>query len=144
MRIEPKTDQQLREIEESNLLPDGTYDFEVISAVDKQSKSGNDMAEIKLRIDDERQHIITDYLVAIDSMAYKVKHFAESVGLLDEYNAGHMPAEQMVGCVGRAKIKTQAAKGEYKAKNVVADYVPNASAQPRAKAPADLDDEIPF
>lgn len=143
MRIEPKTDQQLREIEESSLLPEGVYDFEVISAVEKLSKTGNEMVEIKVRVETERSYIITDFLVAIDSMAYKIKHFAESVGLLEEYKAGHMPAEQMVGSVGKAKVAIQAAKGEYKAKNVIRDYIP-AKNGAVTRAPADLDDEIPF
>jgi hypothetical protein len=145
MRVEPKTTQQLREIEESSLLADGTYDFEVIGAVEKQSAKGNDMVELKIRIEEDRPYIIADYLVSIDSMAYKIRHFAESVGLVDEYERGVLPADQMIGCTGKAKIKTQPAKGEYRAKNVVADYVKVEGASAAKKpAMADLDDEIPF
>lgn len=145
MRVEPKTAQQLREIEESSLLADGTYDFEVIAAVEKTSAKGNDMVELKIRIEEERSYVVADYLVSIDSMAYKIRHFAESVGLVDEYERGTLPADQMIGCTGKCKIKTQPAKGEYRAKNVVADYIKvEGASAPKKPAMADLDDEIPF
>lgn len=150
MRFEPKTQ---KKIDEESLLPAGVFHFLVASAEDKQSKAGNDMAEIKIKIEDEggRTFTVIDYLVATDGMAYKLRHFAESTGLLAEYEKGEMEALIMEGRTGQCKIAVEPAKGTYRAKNVVTDYVVGAEAGPvkGAAAPAnfdrkDLDDEIPF
>lgn len=150
MRVEPKT---AKEVDEMGLLPAAIYDFIIAEADDTQSKAGNDMAVIKLKIEDEngREHKIVDYLVSIDSMAYKIRHFAESVGLLAEYEKGDMPADFMLGRTGRCKLVVQPAKGEYRAKNTVADYIVDKTAatgnpaKPQANFDrSELDDEIPF
>lgn len=142
MKFEPKTAQ---EIDESGLLPAGVYDFEVMEAEDTTSKAGNDMAALVLRVenDDGRGFKILDWLVATDGGAYKVRHFAESVGLLAEYEKGDMPAGVMIGKIGRAKIAVKPAEGQYRSKNVVADYVSGGAVAPAASRGM-ADDEIPF
>jgi hypothetical protein len=141
MRFVPKTAQ---EIESANLLDPGLYDFEVMEAEDKVSKAGNDMVALGLRIEDHegRGHKILDWLVSTDGGAYKVRHFAESVGLLAEYEKGDMPAGYMIGKTGRCKITIKAATAEFGAKNAVADYVGGAVEPP--KSAQLVDDEIPF
>lgn len=143
MRFEPKTAQ---EIDEAGLLDPGLYDFEVMEATDKESKAGNDMVELALRIEDPsgRGFKVLDWLVATDGGAYKVRHFAESTGLLAEYEKGDMPAGVMVGKTGRCKLSIKPAEGQYRAKNAVADYVGGA-VEPVGVKRTDLDDsEIPF
>lgn len=142
MRFEPKTSQ---EIDESNLLDPGLYDFEVVEAADKISRTGNEMVALALRIEDHngRGNKILDWLVATDGGAYKVRHFAESTGLLAEYEKGNMPAEFMVGRTGRCKLSIKPATGEYRAKNTVADYI-GAAVEPVTKTTTMVDDEIPF
>lgn len=153
MKFDPKTDQQLQQLEEENLLPAGVYDFEVLSAEDTHSSKGNEMAVVKLQISspDGRERTVIDYLVSTDAMAFKIKHFAESVGLMGEYQSGELAAEDMKGCVGQCKIIITPAKGEYRAKNTVADYVKKSGANSGSKpigdprpAPPPLDDDIPF
>jgi hypothetical protein len=140
MKFEPKT---AKEIDELGLLPVGEYDFLVHEAEDTQSKKGNDMAVVKLLIDGPSGEIkIVDYLVAIDSMAYKIRHFAESVGLLAEYEKGEMPAEIMVGKTGKCKLVVAPAKDGYRAKNTVSDYL--SASNPGAPKAEVIDDEIPF
>lgn len=146
MKVEPKSEQ---EVQEMGLAAVGVYDFLVVEADDKQSKVGNDMAVIKIKIEDSdgREYKIVDYLVAIDSMAYKIRHFAESVGLLTEYEKGDMPAEFFLGRTGRCKLAVQPAKGEYRAKNVVSDYLPSTKiggVPAQSFDRSELDDEIPF
>lgn len=140
MRVEPKTE---KEVQEMNLRDPGEYDFLVADATDKLSAKGNEMVELKLQLEDGdgRQFVIFDYLVSIDSMAYKVRHFAETTGLLPQYEKGDLPAELMVGHTGRCKIGVQPAKGQYQAKNVVSDYLGVGSADPVKQL---VDDEIPF
>lgn len=141
MRFEPKTDQQ---IDESGLLEPGLYDFEVMEAEEKQSKAGNDMVALILRIEDSdgRGFKVRDWLVGTEANAYKVKHFASSVGLLAEYEKGDLPAGYMVGKTGRCKIKIKPANGEYRAGNAVADYIGATVEAPKAKQL--VDDDIPF
>lgn len=140
MKFEPKS---AKEIDELGLLPAGVYDFVVAEAEDTQSKKGNDMAVVKLLIDGPDGEIkVVDYLVAIDSMAYKIRHFAEAVDLLAEYEKGEMPAEVMVGKTGKCKLVIAPPKGEYRAKNTVSDYISDSN-PPAPKAEV-LDDEIPF
>lgn len=146
MRFEPKTQKQ---IDEESLLPAGTFVFLVASAEDKLSKAGNDMAEVKIKIEDEsgRTFTVIDYLVATDGMAYKLRHFAETTGLLSEYEKGEMEAIIMEGRTGQCKIAVEPAKGTYRAKNVVTDYVvgaETAKAPAAQKTPALVDDEIPW
>lgn len=140
MRFEPKTE---KEVQEMNLRDPGEYDFLVVEAEDKLSRAGNDMAEIKLQMEDGqgRRFHITDYLVGTDGMAYKVRHFAEAVGLLAEYEKGNLPAEIMTGRTGRCKVGIKPAQGQYRAQNTVTDYIPTGDAAPVKQL---VDDEIPF
>ena len=59
MSYTPKSEEQL--IREG-LMPDGTYDFEVVETDDKPSKAGNTMLTLKLHVfdDDLNPNIITD------------------------------------------------------------------------------------
>lgn len=143
MRVEPKTE---AEIQTMNLREAGEYDFEVVDAEEKQSKSGNEMVELKVKCEgaDGRPFTIFDYLVSTDGMAYKVRNFAKATGLLAEYEKGDMAAEYMLGRTGKCKVAVQPAKGGYPAKNVIADYIGIGDAAPASKTPALVDDEIPF
>jgi hypothetical protein len=141
MKVEPKTEKQVQEM---NLRSPGEYDFLVVSAEDKLSSKGNEMAVVKLQMEDSegRNFTITDYLVSIDSMAYKVRHFAESVGLLAEYEKGDLPATYMEGRTGKCKVGVKPAEGQYSAKNIVTDYIGTGATEAPAKQLED--DEIPF
>ncbi len=150
MRFESKSES---EIAESNMIPEGEYPFEINSATEQTSKSGNEMVKLWVHIVDTegKGHGIWDYLVAIDSMAYKLRHFAEATGMLPEYEQGEMTADSMVGCTGKCKVGIQPAKDGYPAKNTIKDYikrttpVPAKGAVTKPKAATDdLDDSIPF
>lgn len=151
MRFEPKTEEELQSM---NLLEGGEYDFEVLDAKDDTSKNGNDMVKLKLGVygDGERQHWVYDYLVATEASAYKIRGFAESAGLLNEYLLGEINAEQMVGKTGRCQIGIQKDKsGQYPDKNIVRNYIKAESSGGAKKEskPANggavvMDDDIPF
>lgn len=159
MRITPKTEEQIKE--ESNVnWPAGEYEFEVVPDAtlgqnmvytkDDTSAKGNDMIVLVLRVYNAKgqSRIIIDYL--LEAMAFKLRHACEACGLLAKYQGGELHAHDFVGKTGKLKLKIQPAKGEYKEKNVVDDYIVSANAhtvakgngfQPQAEA---LDDEIPF
>ena len=147
MRFVPKS---AEDADAFGLLKPGVYDFCVQSADDGVSKAGNEMIVVDLAIEDADGDVsvVRDYLVGSDGMAYKVRHFAESTGLVALYDKGDMPASAVKGAVGRCKIAIEPAKGEYRAKNKVVDYVAPQTAEAKAaikKQTAELDDDsIPF
>jgi len=169
MKFDPKTEDELAR---ESLLPDGIYPFEVLLAADEFSKAGNEMIKLKLNVfgpDGEQVHVY-DYL--LEKLAYKLRHFADTTGLLGDYERGELTAFSCMGKTGYAKIVLEAANGGYSAKNVVKDYVardkvatkaqipltpappvhgspvkftdPKAQATMAAQAPSDFDDSIPF
>lgn len=147
MRFSPKSE---AEISEGNLLPAGTYPFQVLEATDKQSKAGNDMIALKLGIEDSNgsQRAVFDYL--LEAMEYKLRHFAEAVGLLKAYEKGELHAEMLVGLSGECRIAIKAASGGYDPKNEVKDYIKGGVdvVEPAKKSKKDeqddMDSEIPF
>jgi len=155
MRVTPLSEKEADE-QSSNLWSDGDYDFQVKSAEEKESSSGNDMFALEVWIfdSDGNRKMLFDYLVNAEKSAWKIRHFAASCGLLRSYENGTLEEGEMIDRVGRCTIGTQAAKDGYPAKNVIRGYIkasgtsesqPVARTPTRAKAPAvDLDDEIPF
>ena len=157
MRFDPKSE---REIAEANLLPPGEYDFEITDAFESVSKSsGKDMITLKIKVfaEDGSSVFVSDYL--LESVAYKLRHACEAVGLLDAYESGELDANDFKNQAGRLKLRIDKDKtGQYPDKNGVQDYVKVAapSTTPRQPAPRrqlehahsssrpDLDDEIPF
>lgn len=114
----PKTDDQLQS---ESLLPAGDYDFEVLEADERISKSNNPMLQLKLKIfgDDSTPHIF-DYIVPSSNFGErKLKAFARSVGLEAEYESGNLTADICINTAGKATIGVQDASGGYDAKNVV-------------------------
>lgn len=154
MNFNPKSE---GEVQQFNLLPDGIYDFEVMSAKDRVSKKGNEMIELKLGIwqGDKITHYIFDYLLSDDQSAYKLRHCCDTTGLIDKYDSGTLTANMFEARTGKAKIGTQKDKtGQYADKNVVRDYIPrptkseNALTQTHSAEPLPdmrpVEDDLPF
>lgn len=152
MRFTAKTD---KEIAEEKLIPEGEYSFEISGAVDKQSKAGNDMIELTVRVykPDGNFFLLSDYLM--EAMLYKVSHCAQACGLHDRYMSGELAADEFIGKTGTLKIGIQKDKnGQYPDKNVVKDYVVPKDGDAPVTIPKgkidkllskdNLDDEIPF
>jgi hypothetical protein len=159
MRFEPKS---ADEIAMDSLLPEGVYPFEVMQATDKISQAGNEMIELKLVVfgDESTPHVF-DYL--LEKLAYKLRHFAETTGLLAAYEAGELTAEMCLNKEGYCKLAVEKKAG-YDPRNTVKDYVVKdktaatqdpltavpATApqrprpQPAQQAADDFDDPLPF
>lgn len=158
MKFQPKTEDEL-----SQVLPKGTYEAEVFRAEEKQSKKGNDMLVLGLRVfgPGDKTVLVTDYIT--ESVAHKLRHFCESCELLDRYESGELEATECLGQSCTVKLKVEEDEtGQYPPKNVVGDYVvkkkaplkmatasaaakkagafPDTNAQPVGAA----DDDIPF
>ena len=120
MKFDPKTEDELAR---ESLLPDGIYPFEVLLAADEFSKAGNEMIKLKLNVfgpDGEQVHVF-DHL--LEKLAYKLRHFAETTGLLADYERGELTAFSCIGKTGYAKIVIDPAKNGYASKNAVKDYI---------------------
>lgn len=147
MKFTPKSEAQL--IEE-NLIPEGTYDYEVIQAEERQSKAGNDMIQLTLKIFDQngKERRVYDYL--LEAMQFKLIHFCESAGLTDIYETGQLTSAHCEGRSGKAIVKIEPARNGGQAKNGIQDYVVDEDATPSLPVPhlapkVDFaDDDIPF
>jgi hypothetical protein len=153
MRFTPVSEAEA-EAQSSGLWPDGTYDYEVKEATEKTSNAGNEMIELQVWLFDKEggRRMVFDYLT--EKAVWKVRQFAASCALLDQYEGGILIANEMVGRQGRCIVGTQKSEG-YAPKNVIKSYVKaNGGAAltlPRrgvakTKVPVDddLDDSIPF
>ena len=121
MNFNPKTE---KEIAESKLMPKGEYDFEVVDAFEKLSKSsGKPMIELRLKVSNGNNgRTLTDYL-SIDRQE-KLRHAADACGLLDKYNAGSVSNSDFRGKRGRLKLGIEKDRTHtYPDKNIVLDYV---------------------
>lgn len=168
MKFEPKTEAYLEkeksEQAAKRLLKFGTIcDCEVIRAENQKSKvkpdgsGGNDMIYLLVKIwtPDGEEKMFDDYLLA--SFEHKLRHAADTFGVIEKYNLGTLDASDFDGRSGKCKMGIQKDKsGQYPDKNVINDYVkklPKESIKtgvleevqkqfPGAKAITD--DEIPF
>ena len=121
MRFTPKTE---KEIVEDKLYPEGTYGFQIISADERVSKSGNDMIELKLQVysNEGKFILVNDYL--LESMMFKLLHACEACGLQSKYESGQLDAEDFIDKTGYLKLTIQKDKtGQYPDRNSVKDYV---------------------
>lgn len=150
MRVTPKTE---KEVSEEGLLPEGIYDFEIMEAVEKLSKSGNDMIALKIAVygPNGNARYVFDYLLEIEGMSYKIRHAADACGMLDKYESGEIEAGDFINKTGKLKLFIQKGKDGYADKNSVRDYITRDKLdgvvdgpKSAAKVAADLDDEIPF
>lgn len=126
------------------LLPAGEYPFIVSSAEEQMSKAGNPMLKIKLTV---KGRLITDFL--LESMKFKLIHFARSVNMVKEYEAGELTSGAVCLRKGILKLDIEEQLG-YQPKNVVKDYLVAKDAKPpvvpeAAKPAANAEtDEPPF
>jgi len=79
------------EDETRNVLPKGNYPFTVKSVELQKTKSGAyDMLVVELLIN--KGLIIKDWVVFMDEMKWKLRHFAATCGLIDKYEAQTLQA----------------------------------------------------
>lgn len=134
-------------------MPEAVYAFEVLSAVDGKSKAGDDQTTITLGIYDAANNIrrVKDWLNGSSNRGEaKIQAFAESIGMLTQYEAGNLPTEDLAGKEGYVKISKQTSE-KYGTQNNVSYYVPNppegavmiAPPAPQSQQPFS-DESVPF
>jgi hypothetical protein len=109
--------------EDSKVLPEAEYDFEVIRASESISSHGNDMMVLKLRVGSNGTiKVVTDYIVA--KQVRKVRVVARACGLLDLFESGEILPEHFMGRKGRVKLGVEKSlTAQYPDRNVVDRYV---------------------
>lgn len=133
-------------------LPAGIYRGIVIDAEEKTSKSGNEMIVLTIETRDpetEAKRRVWDYLVDMDSMAWKLRHFCDAANIADHYEAGDVTAAMCKGSLVRVSLEIEPAKDQYPAKNIVADYlapdeIDAKLAQPGGEHVTIPDSDVPF
>jgi hypothetical protein len=125
MQFQPKTE---KELNEAQLWPKGEYDFEVVEALPAVSGAGSknpgtEFIKMKLRIFNQQGATRFVNTILHPAMDFALAHFCQACDLVAEYQDGSLEAADCVGKAGRCKIKITEAKGDYPAKNEVADYL---------------------
>lgn len=109
MRFTPKNEDEL-----NPLIPAGVYDAEVVKAEEKESKKGNPMIAITLRVfmPNGDTVLLNDWLM--EAMLEKLLQFCNAAGLRAIYDQGELRDDDCVGKSVRVnvKIKTDEVHGE--------------------------------
>ncbi len=113
MKYTRYSEQELKEIA---LIPDGVYQFETMEVheTDKygqplRDKNGYDMAKLKLKIWDKngRERFVFTNLFGDGGMAFRTRHYADSVGKIKEYEEDTFDVRETLGDTGYAQIITR-------------------------------------
>lgn len=172
MRYTPYTEAQIQSM---NVMDEGVYPFQVLEVIttDKMNqpmrdKNGNEMAKLKLLVwdNENKERTIFTYVSGDGNFAYKLRHFAQTVGMIDDYEQGIFNIHRTVGRNGTADIvikkgtlKTDGSGEMWADRNDVKDFVgsPNQAGlktqepkntaldiPPHLGEATQLDDDIPF
>ena len=101
-------------------LDPGEYSFEVVEAVEKQSKAGNDMIEVNLRFIDGFTAVnVKDWLVS--KVSWKVEQFMLGIGMKDVFESGEVSPDMLIGRGGVAELGIREHEGKFY--NEVGKYI---------------------
>jgi hypothetical protein len=163
MRYTPYTEAQIQSM---NVMEGGIYTFQVLE-VDTKDKFGNplrdkngiDMAKLKLLVwdKDNRERTLITYISGDGNFAYKLRHFANAIGMIEEYDNATFDIMRTIGKSGKADIvikkgtmKQDGSNEMWPDRNDVKDFVVDGNSQsPRQPtshpdSPPMVDSDIPF
>lgn len=110
MRYTPYTE---AEIQSMNVMDEGIYTFQVLEVhtTDKSNnplcdKNGIEMAKLKLLVWDknDKERTLYTYISGDGNFAYKLRHFAKTIGMIEDYEQGTFNINRAVGKSGQADI----------------------------------------
>lgn len=132
MRFTPKNEDEL-----NPLIPAGLYDAEVIKAEEKQSKAGNDMIQICLRIylADGNTVLLNDWLM--EATQAKLLQFCNATGLRAVYDSGELQADHCLGKSVKVVIKTGRDKQDNEQNSVAKYAIDRPAPTEPSRAPVD-------
>lgn len=145
--------------ERFQLIKEGEYDGVITESQDKTSSKGHPMMDMTVTVYDEngKSHDIRDFLVFTKTMMWKIVHFADSAGILKEYEDGKLCSKAAIDKRVRVKITVEEGseipedklKGKplgskYPDKNKVEDYIKKEDQKPLENNLSPFDDDVPF
>ena len=124
----------------------GEYQGHIEDCEYGQSKNGNDMATVKVRVyDGDRSIVVRDWIVNHPDMLWKLKHLASACGREAEFKAGEFEPHYAVN-EPMTVVLSEDDDPKYGEQNRVSDYKPKASGAVTPKArdkPSVPDSTIP-
>jgi len=145
MKFTPLSDEKLNK----PLYEDGAYKFVVENAIEKISKSGNEMIEISMRIQDSNKMPINvkDYLLSMDGAIWKLSGFCKAIRREGWYKEGSLEAAKLIGARGEAIFENKSGddgKKYLKVKGYVFDTTTQHGEPITQVIDEKFNDEIPF
>lgn len=162
----PLSEREASDMMRPPLIEDGRYQFEIVEvhSTDKHNnpmvdKSGAPMTKLRLKIWDKQSRertLFTNLFWGADNgLAYRTRHFSESIGVLDLYDNGTLLDNiiRVLGRTGHCDVYVQKGRdkndgtGEkWPDKNDIKDFVKTDKAAPLQKAVGDefIDSDLPF
>jgi hypothetical protein len=123
MRVNPRSEADAVKAARRSLLKPGWHDARIIEAAEKPSKAGNDMIELAVAVPDGDggERTLRDWLTGANMGALKLRHAAEAVGALAQYDAGELGQADFPGHTVQVKISVEKRRG-YPDSNKIEDY----------------------
>lgn len=153
MRYTPFSEE---DVKATHIIEAGTYEFQVDEVITVNSyghamtdKNGNEMCKLKLLVNDAdgNERVVYTYISGDDRFAYKLRHFAKTIGMLAQYEAGSLQVTESVGRRGQAQIiikkgtpKNDGSGDVWPDRNDVKDFVGEGTSSSSAIA----DEDLPF
>lgn len=131
------------EIEREDRAKPGLYGFKVEECLEKMSKAGNPMIELKLIIYTDSGLEITIYDYLVSSVSWKLKQFCKSVGLIQQLMMGKISEMDILNKTGICDVAYEKNdNGEFLK---VKKYLEKKSSDnPSSSGNAFEDDDLPF
>jgi len=136
---------------DQTVINEGTVDYRVHNALEKVSKSGNEMINLILKVRDEAGNTdyVHDYLVSNDKAKWKIKQFCNSNQL--EFEDGVLAPDDCIGQRGTCDVKYEHFNGydnlkvkQYHKVNKKQQSPSNKTQSKTTQQRPDFDDDVPF
>jgi hypothetical protein len=122
MKTTPLSETEARKLAARRLLRPGMYEGTITAAVDAVSKANNEMLVLDVSIIDSGDtRILRDWLTNTKISAAKLRHAAEAVGALAQYEAGELSPDDFLGRAVRVKVGVEKRRS-YPDRNAIEDY----------------------
>jgi hypothetical protein len=114
------------------LLWRGWFSAKFLESVEKESRRGNPMIEVRLVVfNDEESREFRDWLTGAERGAARLRHACVAVGAVDKYEAGEIGAADFPGHTCRVQVGVEKRRG-YPDRNVIEDYAASSVVAVRA------------
>lgn len=135
-----------RKSEERGLAPEGEYLLHVLDCIEQTSQNGNPMFVVKAAIAEGKYEGMWIWEYIVESAGWKLKQFAESVGVSLPAEGDDVSAAYFIDMEGRAQIKhkrrPQGDMGMKVEKWIARGSKPSPAPKSNAPTPEPDDDEI--